>query len=181
MDESIKLQLYFNEKTERENQKFFFRYTWKKHFAELKKAIIYAVLFLALGFLPLKTIDLGPVSIIFKYGGILFSGYVFLILYHYFKSRNKTFKLVEEQIDDLTGKKDEISFITLYQNSITIKSPFTTINCVWEKTTYKIVDQYLILNIFNNKISFILTEPEFKENGYDILLNFLQQYSKKEK
>jgi len=76
MDEPIKLQLYFNENTEWENQKFFFRYTWKKHLAELKKAIIYTVLFLTLGFVPLKAIDLGPVSIIFKYGSFLFIGYI---------------------------------------------------------------------------------------------------------
>ncbi|WP_330743840.1 hypothetical protein [Chryseobacterium sp. CP-77] len=181
MDDSIKLQLYFNEKIERENQKFFFQYTWKKHFVELKKAIIYAVLFMALGFLPIKSLNLGPVSIIFKYGSFLFIGYIFLLLYQYFNTKNKTFKLIEEQIDDLRKKHDEISFITLHQDSITVKNPFNTINCVWDKTHYKIVDQYLILNMVNKNINFIFTEAEFKENEYKILLDFLQQHSTKEK
>ncbi|MDQ1855844.1 hypothetical protein [Chryseobacterium sp. WLY505] len=179
MEEPIRLQLYFNENIERENQKFFFQYTWKKHFVELKKAIIYAVVFLALGFLPIKSLNLGPVAIIFKYGSFLFVGYIFLLLYQYFNTKNKTFKLIEEQIDDLRRKHDEISFITLHQDSITVKNPFNTINCVWNKTQYKMVDQYLILNMVNN--NFIFTESEFKENEYKILLDSLQHYSKKEK
>ncbi|MBP1167022.1 hypothetical protein JOE44_003906 [Chryseobacterium sp. PvR013] len=181
MEEAVKLPLYFNEDTERENQKFFFRYIWKKQFVELKKAVIYALLFLALGFLPLKSLNLGPVSIIFKYGSFLFIGYIFLLLYQYFTTKNKTFNLIEEQIENLRRKDDEISFVTLNKESITVKNPFHTINCVWNKTHYKIIDQYLILNMVNNKINFIFTEPEFKENEYKILLDFLHQYSKKEK
>lgn len=181
MDESIKLHLYFNENIERENQKFFFQYTWKKQFVELKKAIIYSVLFLTLGFLPLKSLNLGPVSIIFKLGSFLFVGYIFLLLYQYFSIKNKTFNLIEGQIDDLRRKKDEVSFISLHKDSIIVKNPFFTINCVWDKTHYKMVDQYLILNMVNKNINFIFTKPEFKENEYKILLNFLQQYSKKEK
>ncbi|MBB6331948.1 hypothetical protein HNP24_002898 [Chryseobacterium sediminis] len=181
MDESIKLQINFNEDIERKNQKFFFQYLWKKKFTELKKTIIYAILFLALGFFPPEALNLGPVANIFKYGGVFFSGYIFLILYHYFRSKNKTFKLIEEQIDDLRRKKDEISFITLHQDSITFKNPLITINCIWDKTTYKIIDQCLIVNILNNKISWIFTGAEFKENEYNIFLDFLQQHSKKEK
>lgn len=181
MEEPIKLQLYFKENVERENQKFFFQYTWKKHFVELKKAILYAVLFLALGFLPLKSLNLGPVSVILKYGSFLFIGYIFLLLYQYFSTRNKTFNLIEEQIENLRRKHEEISFITLHKDSITVKNPFNTINCVWDKTHYKMVDQYLILNMVNKNINFIFTEPEFKENEYKILLDYLQEYSKKEK
>ncbi|MDR4951513.1 hypothetical protein REB14_04855 [Chryseobacterium sp. ES2] len=181
MEEPIKLQLYFNENIEWENQRFFFQYTWKKHFVELKKAILYAVLFLALGFLPLKSLNLGPVSVIFKYGSFLFVGYIFLLLYQYFSTKNKTFNLIEEQIENLRRKHEEISFITLHKDSITVKNPFNTINCVWDKTHYKMVDQYLILNMVNNKVNFIFTEPEFKENEYKILLDFLQQHSTKEK
>lgn len=175
------MQLYFNENIERENQKFFFQYTWKKHFVELKKAILYAVLFLTLGFLPLKSLNLGLVSIIFKYGSFLFVGYIFLLLYQYFSAKNKTFNLIEEQIENLRSKHDEISFITLHKDSITVKNPFNTINCVWDKTHYKMVDQYLILNMVNNKVNFIFTEAAFKENEYKILLDFLQQHSTKEK
>lgn len=181
MDDSIKLQLYFNENIERENQKFFFQYTWKKHLIELKKAIIYAALFMALGFLPLKSLNLGSVSVIFKYGSILFVGYIFLLLYQYFSAKNKTFNLIEEQIGNLRRKHEEISFITLHKDSITVKNPFNTINCVWDKTHYKMVNQYLILNMVNKNINFIFTEPEFKKDEYKILLDFLQQYSKKEK
>ncbi len=181
MEEPIKLQLYFNENIERENQKFFFQYTWKKHFVELKKASIYAVLFLALGFLPLKSLNLGPVSVIFKYGSFLFIGYIFFLLYQYFSTKNKTFNLIEEQIENLRNKHHESSFITLHQDSITVKNPFNTINCVWDKTHYKMVDQYLILNMVNNKINFIFTEAEFRENEYKILLDFLQRHSTKEK
>ncbi|WP_431610561.1 hypothetical protein [Chryseobacterium sp. 'Rf worker isolate 10'] len=179
MDESVKLQLYFKENIEWENQKFFFRYTWKKHLTELKKAIIYTVVCLVLGFLPLKAIALGPVSIIFKYGSFLFIGYIILLIYQYFNAKIKTFSLIEELIENLR-REDEVSFITLYQNSITIKNPFTTINCVWSKVTYKIVDQYLILSMLNDKINFVFTESEFKGQDYTILLDFLQQYSKKE-
>ncbi|WP_300686564.1 hypothetical protein [Chryseobacterium sp.] len=177
MGESIKLQLYFNENIERENQKFFFQYTWKKHLGELKKVILYTILFLSLGFLPLKSLNLGPVTVIFKYGSFLFIGYITLLLYQYFIAKNKTFNLIEEQIENLRRTHDEISFITLHQDSITVKNPFSTINCVWEKTNYKIVDQYLILNIQN--INFIFTKSEFKENEYQIFLDFILQYSKK--
>ncbi|RXM40604.1 hypothetical protein BOQ62_05305 [Chryseobacterium sp. CH21] len=181
MDEFIKLQLYFNENIERENQKFFFQYTWKKHFVELKKAVIYAVIFLALGFFPLKFLNLGPVSVIFKYGSFLFIGYIFFLLYQYFSTKNKTFNLIDEQIENLRSKHHESSFITLHKDCITVKNPFNTINCIWDKTHYKMVDQYLILNMVNNKINFVFTEAEFKENEYKILIDFLQRYSTKGK
>jgi len=102
-----------------------------------------------------------------------------LATYQYFNAKVKTFNLTEELIENLR-REDEVSFITLYQNSISIKNPFTTINCVWSKTSYKIIDHYLILSMLNNKINFVFTEPEFKENEFTILLDFLQRHSKKE-
>ncbi|MCJ7933492.1 MAG: hypothetical protein MUW56_07605 [Chryseobacterium sp.] len=181
MDESIRLQLYFNEKTEWENQTFFFRYTWQKHLAETKKAALYTVLFLIVGFVPLKAIDLGPVSVIFRYGAFIFVGYTSLLLYQYFGSKKKTYNLTKKHIDDFKKKKDEISDIALHPDSITVKTPFTTIECIWEKTNYKLVDKYLILTMLDKRIKFIFTKPEFKENEYKTLLDFIQQYSHKEK
>lgn len=85
MNESIKLEIPFNETAEREHQQLFFRYTWKNHFTELKKATLYAIIFLFLGFFSQsKLINNNPTSSIFMYGGFIFWGYIFLLLYQYF-------------------------------------------------------------------------------------------------
>ncbi|MBV8328140.1 hypothetical protein [Chryseobacterium sp.] len=158
-----------------------FRYIWQKHIAEIKKAALYTVLFLILGFVPLKAIDLGPVSIIFKYGTFVFVGYISLLIYQYFTSKKNAYSLIKKQSDDFKNMKDQSNDILLHPNHITVKFPLTTIECSWEKTNYKIIDQYLIVTMLDNRIRLIFTNAQCKENEYKTLLNFVQQYSHKEK
>lgn len=182
MNESITLEVPFNENTEREQQHFFFRYTWKKGFAELKKAILYAIVFLFLGFFSQsKLINNSPASNVFRYAGFIFIGYIFLLLYQYFIAKKKFNKNLEEQIIDFKGKDNQNGFIILSEDHITLENSLTTIGTVWSKTNYKFVDQYIILNIINSNLNYIFTNNDFKENDYKILTDFLGQYSKQVK
>ncbi|MDR2236772.1 MAG: hypothetical protein LBE92_11670 [Chryseobacterium sp.] len=180
MNESVKLELPFDENTKRENYRFFFQYRWKKSLGELKRVIIYAVLFLSLGFIPSIAIKIGQPSVIFRYGSFLFIGYIFYLLYRYFASKKEAYKLVEKQINDYKRQQKRIDFILLNKDSITIESPFQTLGSDWDSTSYKIISRFLILNILQGKLSFILTKSEFKENDYNVLMDFLQKYSKQE-
>lgn len=182
MNEPIRLEVPFNENAERQQQQFFFRYRWKNGFAELKKAIIYAIIFLFLGFFSQsKFINSNPASTVFRYAGVIFLGYIFLLLYQYFTRKKKFHKLMEEQINDLKRKEEKNSVVILDKDSITMENSLSTIKAVWNKTSYKFVDKYLIFGILNNSFHFIFTENDFKENDYKILIGFLEQYSKKEK
>ncbi|MBP2617017.1 hypothetical protein [Chryseobacterium jejuense] len=181
MDESIKLKVPFNENREREHQKFFFHHTWKKGFTELKKAIFYAILFLSLGFSSLNFIQNNPASTVFRYAGVIFLGYIFLLLYQYFTKKKKFYQSIEEQINDFKRKNENTSFIILDKENITMENSLSTIGTVWSKTSYKFVDKYLILSILNNNLNFIFTETDFKGSDYKTFTSFLEQYSKQEK
>lgn len=69
MDENTVIELNFNTKTEQQNKKFLFRYSWKKSFIEVRKAFIYAIIFIGLGFFPLKGLNQYLIISIFKYIG----------------------------------------------------------------------------------------------------------------
>ncbi|WP_250255493.1 hypothetical protein [Chryseobacterium sp. Marseille-Q3244] len=180
MNESIKLEVPFNETAEREHQQFFFRYTWKNGFTELKKAILYAIVFLCLGFSPSKLITSTPASAVFRYGGFIFLAYIFLLLYQFFTRKKKFHASIEEQINDFKQKDEKFSFIILNKDHITLENSLNTIGSIWSRTSYKFVDKYLILSILTNA-NFIFTENDFKENDYKVLKSFLEQYSKEEK
>lgn len=181
MNESIKLELPFNENREREHQKFFFQYSWKTGFTELKKAIFYALLFLSLGFSRLNFIQNNPASAVFKYAGVVFIGYIFLLLYQYFARKKKFHESLEAQINDFKQKDEKTSFIILNKDNITIENSLSTIGSIWSKTSYKLIDKYLILSMINSNINFVFSESDFKESDYKTFTSFLEQYSKKEK
>ncbi|MDQ0067978.1 hypothetical protein [Chryseobacterium lathyri] len=178
MPEFTKLTLLFDENTERDNQQFFFKYIQKKTFSELKKSVIYAVIFLCLGFFPLEGLQKSPIPYIFKYLGFIYIGYIYYLVYQYFASKKKTYKSIEDTIKELKKKDENLYSITLDENNISIENPFNTINSVWEKTSYKFIDKYLILSTLNGYLSFIFTSFEFKNNDYQILLDYLQKNSK---
>lgn len=181
MNENTIIKFLFNENIERENQKFFFKYVWRKNFTELKKAIIYAVIFLTIGFIPLKGFDQNAIPYIFKYIGFLYIGYIFLLTYQYVLSKKKTDKIIEENIKDFKNSNDQTVRIVLNETSLEIKSNFNTFGSIWEKTSYKFVDDYLIVQMLKGGLNFIFTKPEFNNSDYDILLNYLQNHSKQQK
>src|SRR5690606_19462288 len=111
MNENITIEVPFNEKIERENQNFFFKHTWKKVFRELKKAVIYVIIFLTIGFFPLKDFDQSAIPYIFKYVGFLFIGYIFLLLYQYWVSKKTNYKLIEKYIEDFKVNNNKITYI----------------------------------------------------------------------
>ncbi|MET3538768.1 hypothetical protein [Chryseobacterium limigenitum] len=181
MNENTIIEFLFNENIERENQKFFFKYVWRKNFTELKKAIIYSVIFLTIGFLPLKGFDQNAIPYIFKYIGFLYIGYIFLLTYQYVLSKKKTDKIIEENIKDFNNSNDQTVRIDLNETSLEIKSTFNTFGSIWEKTSYKFVDDHLIVQMLKGGLNFIFTKPEFNNSDYDILLNYLQNHSKQQK
>ncbi|WP_223606612.1 hypothetical protein [Chryseobacterium sp. OSA05B] len=180
MIEPIKLQLLFNENTEKDQQKFFFNHVWRKSFNDIKKALIYAILFLSLGFFPIKGFIGSPFPYIFKYAGFLYIGYAFILVYQYFTAKRKAFRLIDENINDLKKRDLNMHYIILNQNSIVIQNPLNTLSSVWEKTNYKFVDQYLILSTLNNTLHFIFNSSQFKNDDYQTLIDCLQKNSKQQ-
>lgn len=178
---SENIVIEFNEETEKRNQKFFFKYIWKKKFHELKRAVIYAIIFLTIGFLPLKGFDENLLPYIFRYLGFLYIGYIFLTVYQYIYSKKKNNLYIEEIVADFKKSENKSLKITLDSDSLKIENAFNIFGSVWEKTTYKFADDYLIVGILKNGLNFIFTKSEFKSSDFDNFLNYLHKYSKEEK
>ncbi len=56
MDQNTVIEFAFNEKSEKENQNFYFKYVWKKRFKSWLKITICAIIFLFLGFYPIENL-----------------------------------------------------------------------------------------------------------------------------
>lgn len=57
MNDDIIINLSFNEKTERDNQNFYFKYVWRKAFKAWAKILALTAIFLFLGFYPIENFD----------------------------------------------------------------------------------------------------------------------------
>lgn len=178
MNETITIEIPFNETFERQNQNFYFKYVWSKTIKNWWKIAVFTLIFLFLGFYPIENLDKSPIYYIFKYGGIFFCGYCFILINHYFVSRKKFKKEVDQIIADFRAK-NESSFIILNDNSIEFKNVFYTVSAVWDKVSYVKSNDTLIINAIN-ALSFIIQKQEFKNDEFDIILNYLQKYSKQQ-
>ncbi|MBB6372606.1 hypothetical protein [Chryseobacterium shigense] len=178
MNETITIQIPFNEKFERQNQDFYFKYVWGKTIKNWWKIALFTLVFLFLGFYPIENFDKNLLYYICKYVGIFLFGYCSILVNHYFVSRKKFRKEIDQIIADFKAK-NESSFIILDDNSIKFKNVFYTISSVWEKVSYIESNDTIIINPINT-LSFIIQKPEFKNNEFDIILNYLQKYSKKQ-
>ncbi|ALR31464.1 hypothetical protein ATE47_13470 [Chryseobacterium sp. IHB B 17019] len=179
MNENITIELSFNEKFERENQNFYFKYVWSKSFKGWIRIIIFTLVFLLLGFYPIKNFETSLLFYLFRYGGIFLCGYCFILIYQYFISKRK-FKKEADKIITEYKNKNESSFIILDQKSIEFKNPFTTVNTIWEKISYIKLNDYIFVNAISN-LYFIINKSELKDGEFEILLNYLQKYSQQQK
>ncbi|KFF22775.1 hypothetical protein [Chryseobacterium sp. JM1] len=178
MNESITIEIPFNETFERQNQNFHFKYVWNKTLKNWWKIAIFTLVFLFLGFYPIENFDKNLIHYIFKYGGIFFCGYCFILINHYFVSRKKLKKEVDKIITEFKPK-NQPSFIILNDHSIEFKNIFYTICCVWEKVSYIRSNDTIIISPINT-LSFIIQKAEFKNDEFDIVLNYLAKYSKQQ-
>lgn len=180
MNNSVQLEVTFNENRERESQKFFFQYTWRKHFSKLRIVTICAILFLLIGFLPISELNESIISYLFKFLGILCIGYICLVIIQYLISKKQTSHLIEKRINDLKQIQEKTSFIILNEESVTIKKPTNIVGSHWNKTSYKIIGKYIILNLLQNKITLIFTTSGFTGSDYDTFKDFVQKYSQQQ-
>lgn len=178
MNETIKIEIPFNETFERQNQNFYFKYVWGKTLKNWWKIVLFTAVFLFLGFYPIENFDKSLIYYICKYVGIFFCGYCFILINHYFVSRKKFKKDVDQIIADFKAK-NEPSFITLDNYNIEFKNVFYTISSVWEKVSYVRSNDTIIINTINT-LSFIIQKSEFKNNEFDVILNYLEKYSKQQ-
>ncbi|MGK6343951.1 hypothetical protein ACMGDK_17155 [Chryseobacterium sp. DT-3] len=178
MNETIKIEIPFNEIFERQNQDFYFKYVWGRTLNNWWKIVLFTAVFLFLGFYPIENFDKNLIYYICKYGGIFLSGYCFILVYQYFTSKKKFKKEVDLIMDNLKAK-NEPSFITLANYSIEFKNVFYTISSVWEKVSYVKSHDTIIINVIST-LSFIIQKSEFKNNEFDIILNYLEKYSKQQ-
>jgi len=174
MNQNI-IEFTFNEKSERQNQNFYFKYVWKEKSKELKKAILYAIIFLSIGFLPLQHFENSVFPSIFKYFGFLFIGYVFLLIFQYYTSRKRFQKEADHMIEKYK-QKNEAHFIILDDEYIEFKNPLTTIKSIWETTSYIISGEYILISPLNN-LYYIIHTSETIGDQFKIIINYLQKYS----
>ena len=180
MNNSVQLEVTFNENRERESQKFFFQYAWRKHFLRLKIVSVCAVLFLLISFLPINQFKESIISYLFKFFGFLCIGYVCLVGIRYFASKRQTDHLIEKRINDLKQLQEKTSFVILNEESITIKKPTNMVGSHWNKTSYKMIGKYIILNLLQNKINLIFTASGFEGSDYNTFKDFVQKYSQQQ-
>lgn len=179
MSETITIKIPFNERIERENQNFYFKYVWSKAFNGWKRIIISTLVFLFLGFYPIKNFETNLIFYIFKYGGIFLCGYCFILIYQYFNSKKKYKQQVEELINEFKAK-NEYSFIILNGQNIEFKNSFNTVSSIWGKVTYIKINDFIFINVISN-FHFIINKSEFKNDDFETILNYLQKYSKQRK
>lgn len=178
MSETITIEIPFNEQFERQNQNFYFKYIWNRTIKSWKKNLIITLVFSFLGFYPIKNFDTNLIHYLFKYGAVFLWGYSFILVYQYFVSKKKFKKETEQIISDFKAK-DEPSFIILNDHSVEFKNVFYTVCSVWEKVSYIRSKDTIIINPLNT-LSFIIQKAEFKNGEFDIILNYLQKYSKQQ-
>lgn len=127
MDQNTVIEFAFNEKSEKENQNFYFKYVWKKRFKSWLKITICAIIFLFLGFYTIENFDTSFLYYYFKYGVIFLVGLSITLIVNYFNSKKKFKKEINKKIEKFKFK-DDPHFIILNEKEIEFKNPSTTIN-----------------------------------------------------
>lgn len=176
MKENIIIEIPFNEKVERENQNFYFKYIWNKIFKILIKYVLLAALFLFLGFYPIKNFDRSFFYYFFKYGGIFLAGYSIILINSYFTQKRK----FKESVDNLLKRfisHDTPHLITITDESIEFKNPLNTVRTVWNDTSYILAADYLIISAINH-FQYIIHKSEMTNAEFDLIMDFLHKNSK---
>ncbi|MDF2932935.1 MAG: hypothetical protein K0R36_2266 [Chryseobacterium sp.] len=176
MNKNITIELSFNEKIERENQNFYFKYVWSKAFKSWKKIFFFTLIFLFLGFYPIENFDTNLLYYVIKYMGIFLCGYCFIFIYQYFNSKKK-FKIELEKLLQEFHSKNATSYIKLSSENLEISNPFYTVKCVWDKVSYSIVKDYLIIYTISN-LNYVVNKDELKTDDFGTVISFLERYSK---
>lgn len=176
MDNRIIIELSFNEKMERQNQNFYFKYIWKKIFKGWIRIIILTSVFLFLGFYPIENFDTNLLYYLIKYMGIFLCGYCFILIYQYFNSKKK-FKIEIEKIIQELQKKHGSFYIKLSSEELELSNPHYTIKCIWDKTSYSLIEDYLIIHTISN-LNYIFNKTELENNDFETLINYLERFSK---
>jgi len=175
MTEDIIIHLPFNEKFERDNQNFYFKYVWREAFKSWWKILVLTVILLFLGFYPIENFETNLLFYLIKYMGVFLCGYCFILIYQYFVSKKK-FKTEVNNIITEYKNTEESSHIRINDKELEFKNPFNTISSIWEKTSFLIQDNYLVINMISN-LKFIINKNELREDEFETLYQFLLKYS----
>lgn len=176
MDNSIVIELPFDEKIERQNQNFYFKYIWKKVFKGWIRIIALTSIFLFLGFYPIENFDTNLLYYIIKYTGIFLCGYCFILIYQYFNSKKK-FKIEIEKIVQELQQKLGSSYIKLSSEELELSNPLYTIKCIWDKTSYSLIEGYLIIHTISN-LNYVFNKSELENNDFETIISYLERFSK---
>lgn len=176
IDQNTIIEFAFNEKSEIENQNFYFKYVWKKRFKGWLKITICAILFLFLGFYQIENFDTSFLYYYFKYGGIFLAGLSIVWIISYFNSKKKFKKENSKTIEKFKFKND-LHFIILNETEIEFKNPATTIKSTWENTSYILSGDYILITPLNN-LCFIVHKSEISQEKFKTILEYLKKNSK---
>ncbi|MDQ0592677.1 hypothetical protein QFZ37_001046 [Chryseobacterium ginsenosidimutans] len=176
MNDNVIIEFPFNEKIERGNQNFYFKYIWKKVFKGWIRIIILTAIFLFLGFYPIKNFDTNLLYYLIKYMGIFLCGYCFILIYQYFNSKKK-FKIEIEKVIQELQQKHGSSYIKLSSEEVEFSNPLYTIKCVWDKTSYSLIEDYLIIHTISN-LNYVFNKSELEYRDFETIIRYLENFSR---
>lgn len=172
MENSLKIQINFNEQTIRKQLWAHFYYSWKKKLPGLIKNFFYVLFFLFV----LDSI-LGNKSRIefLRFSLILFGAFCIMYLgIFYYNKANFTSKL-NQNIDELK-KYNPITELYFDDESFSIKCEQYDLRSIWKKTSYGISGKVLMIHIdLGTSFTFLISEEETDQ--FSAILEFLKSKS----
>lgn len=108
--------------------------------------------------------------------GVFLSGYCFISIYQYFNSKKKFKTDLEKIIQELHQKKGKC-YIKLSSEEVEFSNPLYTIKCIWNKTSYSLVDDYVIIHTISN-LNYVLNKDELGNNDFETVISYLERFSK---
>ena len=177
MNEIMTIQLYYDEDIERENQKFLFKLTWKKFLKDWKKLVLFTLLIVFLGFYPIKNFDSNLIYYLIRFGAIYLLIYWVIILRSYIKAKKEFQKKLDQMITELNKADQNLFSIILNETLIEIKNPFNNFSSVWDKTSYQLIENRIIISFLNNTLNFVLDQSEFRNADFEILKDYIHENS----
>lgn len=177
MEKPLRILINFNEEITRKQLKKHFYYSWKKKFPSLLKNFLFLVLFLFI----IDNVFSNNINRLDFLGFVGFFLIIFSILYgiiFYFNKMNYCSK-INEHIDELK-KFDTTIELILDEQSFHIKCEQYDLRSVWEKVTYNIFKETLLIFInLGAEFTFLLDKEETEQ--YPDVLDMIKQKSKLKK
>lgn len=172
--DSIKVIINFNEKITRKQFESYFIYSWKQKLHSIIKNFVFAIIFLLIVDSIFK-VDKSRIDLKFL-GYFVVAYFLMYVIIFYYNKINYNSK-INQHIDE-TKRLDSTVELFLDEQSFYIKCEQYDIRSIWEKVSYTISGNTLLIsiNIIGTPFTFLLNQEETDQ--YQNVLTFLKVKSK---